>query len=151
MATLQKALEIATCAHAAQADKFGGAYIFHPLRVMGRVENYGDAAKIVALLHDVVEDSEISLQDLHDAGFSSEIVDAVDAVTKRPDEESADGDYDRFIARAAQNPLAKVVKIADLEDNMDIRRMPDLTEKDFRRLQKYLRAWRFLNGFGRMS
>lgn len=148
MATPKRALEIATTAHDGQTDKFGVAYIFHPLRAMARVASWGEEAQMVALLHDVIEDSnDWTLERLREEGFSASVVAGVDAMTKRDDEENDDnGDdgYMRFVARAGQNSLGKIVKIADLEDNMDIRRMPTIGSRDAARLNKYLRAWQFL-------
>lgn len=134
MTTLEDAILLATQAHRGQKDKVGQPYILHPLRVMLRVE--GEAARTVAVLHDVVEDTPHSLEDLRAMGFGDDVVAAVDSLTRRPDET-----YEQFVERAATNPLARRVKLADLEDNMDIRRYPDLTERDCERLGRYVRAW----------
>ena len=132
-----KALQIAVQAHAGQKDKAGHDYIMHPMRVS---ERCGDMqAKIVALLHDTIEDSDVTADYLREEGFTEEIVEAVLAVTRREEE-----DYDDYVRRAAQNELGKIVKLADLEDNMDIRRLPELTDHDVERLRKYLRAWQYL-------
>jgi (p)ppGpp synthase/HD superfamily hydrolase len=96
--------------------------------------------KIVAILHDVVEDSDITLQDLRREGFSEEIVTAVDCLTKREGEP-----YAQLIARAKVNPTAKAVKLADLRDNMDLRRNRQLKQDDLERLQRYLKGWRELS------
>jgi GTP diphosphokinase / guanosine-3',5'-bis(diphosphate) 3'-diphosphatase len=130
MTTLEKALEIAAQAHAGQRDKAGEAYILHPLRVMLRMTTA--AERITALLHDVVEDSDWTLDDLAAAGFDPEIVTAVDALTKRPGET-------RLTAaqRAAQNPLARAVKLADNAENMDLSRLPNPTPQDYARLEEY--------------
>jgi hypothetical protein len=134
MPTLEDALQLALRAHAGQKDKYGQPYILHPLRVMARMET--EAEQIVALLHDVVEDSEITLDDLRKEGYSKTIVEAVDALSKREGEE-----YFAFVQRAIANPLARRVKQGDLEDNMDIRRMPEINEEAHKRLQKYRKAW----------
>ncbi len=136
---LQRALEIAMQAHEGQADKSGRPYIEHSLRVMamGRC----DEERIVGILHDVVEDSSWTLQMLKAEGFSDDILEAVDAVTRRPDET-----YERFIGRVARNPMAAAVKLNDLTDNMDIRRLPYLSDKDVKRLKRYLRAYKRLMG-----
>ena len=132
-----KALQIAMRAHAGQKDKAGHDYIMHPIRVS---ERCGDLrAKIVALLHDTIEDTDVTADYLRKEGFTEEIVEAVLAVTRREGES-----YDEYVRRAAQNELGKMVKRADLEDNMDIRRLPELTDKDVERLRKYLRAWQEL-------
>ena len=133
-----KAVQIATRAHAGQYDKVGEDYILHPLRVAERCES--PKAKIVALLHDTIEDTDVTEEYLSQQGFPSDIVDAVLSVTRREGE-----DYETFIHRAALNPIGRQVKIADLEDNMDIRRLPDITDRDVVRLRKYLRAWHYLN------
>jgi (p)ppGpp synthase/HD superfamily hydrolase len=138
MANLERAIAIAVEAHAEQKDKSGVAYILHPLRVMARVNS--DTEKIVAILHDVVEDTDWTFEDLRQEGFSEEVIAALDCVTKREGET-----YEDFVKRSAVNTTARRVKIADLEDNMDIRRNESLTPKDLERYNKYLRAWRFLN------
>lgn len=138
MATLERAIEIAVQAHKGVKDRAGRAYILHPIGVMGRVKS--EKEKIVAILHDVVEDSvpptRWELDDLRAEGFEEDIVTALDCVTKRQGE-----NYEAFILRALPNPLARAVKIADLEDNMDLRRLDNVTEKDQERFNKYLRAW----------
>ena len=95
-------------------------------------------AKIAAVLHDVVEDSAWTLDQLREEGFSEEVIHAVDALTHREGEE-----YMAYVARAAANPLARLVKLADLEDNMDIRRLPVLRDKDIERIRRYhaARSW----------
>ncbi len=137
MSTLEEAIALAVKVHQGQVDKYGRPYILHPLRVMFRLES--EVEQIVGILHDVVEDSEVTFDDLRRMGYSEEIIEALDGVTKRDDEEQA---YEKFVARSQQNPIARRVKLADLEDNMDIRRLTsDLTEKDFERLKRYRRAW----------
>ena len=133
-----KAVQIATRAHAGQHDKAGEDYILHPLRVAERCES--PKAKIVALLHDTIEDTDVTEEYLRQQGFPDDIVNAVLSVTRREGEY-----YEAYIRRAAANPIGLQVKIADLEDNMDIRRLPDITDRDAVRLRKYLRAWRYLN------
>ena len=130
MATLERAIEIAKAAHAGQLDKAGKPYIFHPLRVMQRMSS--DQEKIVAVLHDVVEDSSVTLEDLKCEGFQHDVVQAVDALTKRPGETRLEA-----AARAAAHPLARVVKLADNAENMDLSRIPCPSEKDYARLQEY--------------
>ena len=140
MSTLQRAIEIATQAHQGQFDKSGKDYIGHPLRVMemGRTED----EKIVGVLHDVVEDTDWTFEALAEEGFSKEVIDALRCVTKLSDNEN----YDDFIERVKKNPLAVAVKINDLTDNMDIRRLPYLSDKDVKRLKKYLKAYKRLTG-----
>ena len=125
-------------AHKGQTDKSGKNYVLHPIRVAERCNSLD--AKLVALLHDTIEDTDITPEFLLSEGFSQEIVDAVLSVTKREGET-----YEDFVRRAAKNPLGKEVKKADLEDNMDIRRLSEITDEDVARLRKYLRAWHYLN------
>ena len=140
MSTLQRAIEIATQAHQGQFDKSGKDYIGHPLRVMemGSTEE----EKIAGVLHDVVEDSDWTFETLEAEGFSQEIIAALKCVTKLSENEN----YDSFIERVKKNPLAVAVKINDLTDNMDIRRLPYLSDKDIKRLKKYLKAYKKLIG-----
>lgn len=147
MSTLEKAIAIAARVHEGQIDKAGEPYILHPLRVMMRVTD--PRAKIVAILHDVVEDSagtelEVGFDELRAEGFGNEIVAALDCVTKRDGEA-----YDDFVRRSASDPIAREVKLADLEDNMNMLRLKtEMTPKDLERLEKYHRAWRFLTSPG---
>jgi (p)ppGpp synthase/HD superfamily hydrolase len=134
---LERAIEIAVQAHHGQRDRNGLPYLLHPLRVMCRVETIPQ--KIVAVLHDVVEDTAWTFADLEREGFSAEILKALDCVTKREGEP-----YEEFVGRSAADPLARRVKVADLEDNMDIRRGTGVTPEDADRLRRYLAAWRKL-------
>jgi (p)ppGpp synthase/HD superfamily hydrolase len=138
LSTLKRAIEIAFEAHKDQKDKNGEPYIGHVLRVMnlGRTEN----EKICGVLHDLVEDTEWTFEDLRREGFSKTVIDALTCVTKT----SEDEDYDKFIERIEKNRLAVIVKINDLSDNMDVRRFDVIREKDIQRLNKYLRAYRRL-------
>ena len=140
MSTLERAIEIATEAHKGQYDKAGNDYIGHPLRVMemGKTEN----EKIVGVLHDVIEDTDWTFEALAAEGFSEEVIAALRCVTKLSENEN----YDDFIERVKKNPLAVAVKINDLSDNMDIRRLPYLSDKDVKRLKKYLKAYKRLIG-----
>ena len=140
MSTLERAIEIASEAHKGQYDKAGNDYIGHPLRVMdmGRSEE----EKIVGVLHDVVEDTDWTFEMLAAEGFSQDIIAALKCVTKISENEN----YDDFIERVKKNPLAAAVKINDLSDNMDIRRLPYLSDKDIKRLKKYLKAYKKLVG-----
>jgi (p)ppGpp synthase/HD superfamily hydrolase len=137
MATLEKAVQIAAQAHQGQRDKAGAPYLLHPLRMMMRMES--EAAMMTAVLHDVVEDSAWTLDQLRAEGFSEEVLQAVECLTHRLGES-----YDEFVARVQTNAIARQVKLADLEDNMNIRRMAEITPKDLARLEKYHRAWRTL-------
>lgn len=126
-------------AHTGQRDKAGYPYILHPLRLMFKMSS--EMEMIVAVLHDVVEDSATTISDLRNMGFSNEVLEAVDCLTQRDNES-----YDAFINRAQANPTAKKVKIADLEDNMDIKRLGSINDKSVERLRKYHRVWMELIG-----
>lgn len=130
---LERAIAIAVEAHAGQVDKAGAAYILHPLRLMLAMET--DEERIAAVLHDVVEDSRWTLALLRAEGFSEEVLRAIDAVTRRDDET-----YEAFVTRAGRDPIGRRVKLADLEDNADLGRIPSPTEKDLARVERYRRA-----------
>ncbi len=127
---LQTAIDLAHQAHIGQVDKAGKPYISHPLRVMQQLSTTPE--KIVGVLHDAVEDSELTLADLQQAGFSEDIITAVDAITKREAEP-----YEVYLKRVMTNAIALRVKIADMTDNMDLSRIAEPTAKDHARLQKY--------------
>ena len=136
---LEKAIGIAVEAHRGQRDRTGAPYILHPMRVMAGVDT--DAEKTVAILHDVVEDTAWTFERLAGEGFPAEVIEALKCVTKKEGEA-----YEDFVRRSASNEIARRVKLADLEHNMDARRLSNVTEKDVERLKKYVRAWRFLKG-----
>ena len=140
MGTLERAIEIALEAHSGQLDKSGCEYIGHPLRVMAAGNTIEE--KIVGVLHDVVEDSGWTFEMLVAEGFSAEIVEALRCLTRLSETEP----YDKFIARVKSNPLAVAVKLNDLTDNMDIRRLPYISDKDVKRLKRYLKAYKQLTG-----
>ncbi len=131
--TLERAIAIAATAHAGQVDKGGAPYILHPLKVMLRMSTLEQ--RIVAVLHDVVEDCGVSLDDLRKEGFSEEVLSAIESVTKVPGES-----YEDFVDRAAQNPIGRVVKLADLEENSDLSRIDSPSWEDLERVEKYRRA-----------
>jgi len=133
MSTLERAIEIAAAAHAGQHDKAGAPYILHPLRVM--LAQNEPAQRIAAVLHDVVEDTPWTLDQLRAEGFSEDVLRAVDALTKREDE-----DYFGFVDGAGRDPVARAVKIADIRDNMDTSRIASITDRDRARLEKYRQA-----------
>lgn len=135
--TLEDAIALAVEAHRGVLDKSGQPYILHPLRVMFRCDT--EVERIVAVLHDVVEDTGRTFDDLKKLGYTPQVLAALDCVTKREGE-----GYEQFVERAAVNPVARRVKLADLEDNMDLRRLPSIGQKDWERMAKYLRAWRRL-------
>ncbi len=139
--TLDEAIRVAVDAHAGQIDKAGKPYILHPLRVMMTVESPSlDSARKVAILHDVVEDSAWTLESLDAAhGLTSEEEAALRLLSH------GDGDdYDEYVSRLAGNAIARAVKIADLRDNLDVTRLQEVTERDAKRISKYLRSLRTL-------
>jgi len=137
MFCLEKAICIAAQAHEEQRDKAGAPYILHPLRVMMKMET--EAEQITAVLHDVVEDTDWTMERLLQEGFHGEILDALECLTRQDGE-----DYGKFIERVKRNPLAIKIKIADLEDNLDVSRLNDVTADDAKRLEKYQQALRML-------
>lgn len=142
MATLERAIEIAVRAHSGQRDKAGAVYILHPLRVMLHLSSA--EAQIAAVLHDVVEDSSITLDSLREEGFSADVLAAIESLSRRDGE-----DYDAFIERVVQNSVARQVKIADLKDNMDLSRLGRKpSERDLERQAKYAKALERLEADG---
>lgn len=141
MSTLERAIAIAAAAHAGQIDKAGAPYILHPLRVMLRMTT--DEERIVAVLHDVVEDTPWTLARLAAEGFSEPVVRAVDSVTRREEET-----YEAFVLRAGENLIGHGVKLADLEDNSDLGRIAVPTDKDHARIERYRLAIAQLRGRG---
>lgn len=136
----EKALQIAQKAHEGQHDKGGNPYILHPLAVAEKVEE--PEAKITALLHDVVEDTDVTLERL--AGeFPQVIVEAVDILTKKKGPEYS---LEKYLDEICQNAIARTVKLADLEHNMDLSRIPEPTQEDYHRMEKYRKCTEFLLG-----
>ena len=132
------AIEIAAKAHYGQTDKVGEPYIFHPLRVMLAVQ--GIKERCVAVLHDVLEDTDMTEGELYGLGMTSDIVVTVKAMTKKTGE-----DYDSYIRRVAGNPCARVVKIADIRDNASPIRLYKLQPATVQRLtSKYVKALQHL-------
>lgn len=136
---LDKAIIIAVNAHRSQLDKGGDDYILHPIRVMSKLKT--ETERIVGVLHDVIEDTDVTYNDLIDEGFSEEVIEALKNLTRGENE----GYFD-FINRANLNNIARAVKLADLEDNMDIKRIKDPSDKDFSRIKKYMKAKKILLG-----
>ena len=132
------ALEIAERAHKGQKDKAGKDYIGHPKRVAEKCDNAEE--RIVALLHDTIEDTDVTPEYLEETGFPDDIIQAVLSVSRQKDES-----YEDFVRRAGQNQTGRQVKLHDLEDNMDILRLESLTDKDLERLNRYMRAYRYLS------
>jgi (p)ppGpp synthase/HD superfamily hydrolase len=140
VATIEKALQIAAKAHEGQRDKEGLPYILHPLRVMMTVE--GEEAQIVAVLHDVIEDTSVTAGDLRQAGFSENLVATVQCVTHRKDEPYAD-----YVVRCKSDEVARRVKLADLKENTRLDRTilrPNRLERDLARIRRYALSYKFL-------
>jgi len=138
---LEKAIRIAVNAHAGQKNKGGAPYILHPLRVMMNMET--EQEMIVAVLHDVMENTDCTLDTLWREGFSADILCALDHLTRRQIET-----YDAFIEKVRQNDIARKVKRADIEDNLNTARIPLLTEADQQRFDRYRKAYARLSDRG---
>ena len=142
MSTLERAITIAATAHAGQIDKAGAPYILHPLRVMLHVTT--NAERIVAVLHDVVEDCEgWSFDRLLGEGYAPEIIAGLKSVTKVEGEA-----YEDFVKRAAAHPIGRRVKMADLTDNSDLSRISTPTAKDHERIARYQKAIAYIQSLG---
>lgn len=137
MSTLEKAIALAAKKHAGQIDKAGQPYILHPLRLMLNVDSIEQ--KMVAVMHDLLEDTDTTIVDLISLGFSQNVIDAVVALTKKEGENRLDA-----AKRIVKNPVARTVKLADLADNMDISRIKSPTARDVLRLEEYKKVKEFL-------
>jgi len=137
MNLLEKCIEFALAVHAGQVDRYGRPYILHPLHLMSQMDT--EVEMMAAVLHDVVEDSDMTLDDLRRLGLPEEVIQAVSLLTH----DEADS-YEAYVDKLKPNRIARQVKLADLAHNMDIRRMVRVTEKDAARLDKYRRAWEML-------
>ena len=135
---LEKAIKIAVKAHKGQVDKAGMPYILHCFRVM--LEGRSIDEMIVGVLHDVVEDTDYTLRDLAKAGFKTEILEALQAITRNKDDT-----YSGFIQKCSENELARKVKSRDLKDNLNGGRFTIMTKKDKERMKKYGMALRMLD------
>lgn len=127
------ARHFATQAHHGQKRKNGLPYLLHPFRVMLRMKT--EEEMIVAILHDVIEDTAVTLGDLKAEGFSDDLLAALDLLTKKRGQT-----YDEYISAISRNSLARAVKIEDLEDNMNLSELPEVGEKELARLRKYRKA-----------
>jgi (p)ppGpp synthase/HD superfamily hydrolase len=134
---LELAINLARKYHNGQFDKGGNPYNDHPLAVMNRLNTVEE--KIVGVLHDIVEDTEITFEKLREYGFPENIISGIDSVTKREDESR-----EAFIYRAKLNELGRSVKVADLLENSDLSRILNPQEKDYKRLEKYQREIKIL-------
>lgn len=134
----KKALKLCFEAHKNQLDKSGMPYVFHPFHLAEQMQS--EETVVVALLHDLVEDSNYTLEDLKEMGFPKSVVDAIELMTHTSDKEYMD-----YIALIKNNPIARTVKLADLKHNSDISRLDTVTEKDLKRVEKYAAAIELLN------
>ena len=139
MNLLEKAIALALRVHRGQQDRYGRPYIVHPLHVMLQMDS--EVEMMAAVLHDVVEDSETTLADLRAEGFPPEVLEAVWLMTHDKGAIS----YEGYVRRLKPNDTARKIKLADLEHNMDIRRMDRVRPEDVERLEKYRRAWEMLS------
>lgn len=130
MVSIEQAIAFAATKHMGQVDKANAPYILHPLRVMMNVSTIQQ--KIVAVLHDVLEDTNTTVDELYKLGCDNDIVEAILALTKLKGESRTEA-----AKRTLQNPIARVVKIADITDNMDLSRIHSPTDKDFERIKEY--------------
>jgi (p)ppGpp synthase/HD superfamily hydrolase len=133
---LGNVLVLATNAHAGQFDRGGNPYILHPMKVMHYLKSDDEELQCMALLHDVIEDTKTTWDDLVDIGCTERVINGVKALTKMPGES-----YDQYKERVFANPDAMKVKMADLRHNTDIRRLKGVTEKDIIRMEKYNRFY----------
>lgn len=138
---LEVAIGLAAEVHRGQRDKAGKPYILHPLRLMMEFDT--PLERTVAVLHDVVEDSAVTLERLAELGFDSTVIAAVDALTRRKAES-----YESFIDRVLANPVATRIKVQDIRDNLDVSRLSEITEEDLQRIAKYHRALKRLESAG---
>lgn len=132
---MDNALLLALLAHGGARDRGRASFILHPLRIMARMDT--EDLKAVALLHDVIEDSSLTAEDLLDHGIPKHIVDAVVCLTRVEGE-----NYDDYIdMKVMSNQLSIIVKMADIEDNINILRLETITKADYERVTKYHRNW----------
>jgi len=141
MLLLERSIHLAVGAHKGQFDKAGVPYILHPLRVMSSSGSVFE--KIVAVLHDTLEDTTLTRKQLRDEGFPTVVLDALDAVTKNKSE-----NYDEFILRCKNNPVARSVKLLDMRDNCDLFRLQEIEEKHIDMVRKYHRGMKILRDDG---
>lgn len=139
---LEKAIQIAVNAHMGKKDKMGSPYILHPLRVMHDVDTID--AKIVAVLHDVVEDTDMTFDELIQAGIPKHLV-----ITLRLLTHNDNLSYEEYIEKLTENPLAVKIKLADLRDNMDLTRLKKVTDEDIERMKKYVTNYNFLKSYNK--
>lgn len=134
MKLIEKAISIALEKHSGQTDNNGKPYILHVLRVMLAMDTEDEMT--AGVMHDVIEDSDYTLDNMEEDGFPEHIINAVDAISRREGES-----YEDFFNRAVQDPIAKKIKKADLEDKMRLKEYDKLSEKDLEKLNKYIKYW----------
>ena len=134
---LEQAIKVALEVHSGQVDKAGEIYLLHPLRLMFKFQTEDE--RIVAVMHDVVEDGEITLENLRLLGFSDSVVNAIDCLSRRKDEK-----YEDFISRISMDKLARKIKIEDIKDNLDLTRLGCVGDKELKRIEKYHRSLKLL-------
>lgn len=139
MNLLEKAIALALRAHSGQVDRYGHPYILHSLHLMLQMDT--EHERMAAVLHDVVEDTGVTLSDLEEAGFPPEVLEAVRLLTHDKENSS----YEEYVQTLKANRTARKVKLADLKHNMDIRRMDQVRPTDLDRLQRYRQAWETLS------
>ena len=140
MSNLGKMIAIVSDAFADKKDKGGKPYILHCIRVMNNLHTFDEELMTIAIAHDLIEDTDISIWDLKANGFSSRVCSAIELLTHKKEYS-----YDDYIKKISFNPDAVKVKLADLKDNSDITRLKGLTKKDFDRMEKYSRAYTYLS------
>ena len=133
----RKALSICYEAHKDALDKSGAPYVFHPFHLAEQMQD--EITTVVALLHDVIEDTDYTLQMLREEGFGEDVLEALRLLT-HSDDVKTEADYMAYVAKIRENPVARAVKIADLEHNADLTRLPKITDKDIMRAAKYQKA-----------
>lgn len=138
MSTIEIAIALAAKKHAGQIDKAKHPYIFHPLRIMFKMKS--PEQQIVAVLHDILEDTDTTVVDLISLGFSQDIIEAILALTKKKNESRIEAAY-----RAVKNPIARIVKLADVTDNMDVSRITQPSTRDLLRLKEYKHVYQILS------
>lgn len=140
----KKALRLSFAAHKDAKDKSNIPYVYHPYAVAERMTD--EISTAVALLHDVVEDTEITLEDLKKDGYPKEVTDALALMTHAPNVP-----YFDYIKKLSESDVARRVKISDLKHNMDLSRMESITDRDIARREKYVTAIEMLlcDGFHR--
>ena len=137
---LEEAIKLASIKHYGQRDKSNKPYIFHLLHVMNNVNDLN--AKIVGVLHDILEDTDITRNDLLNCGFSEDIVIAVEILTKVKNQK-----YMEYIKNVKSNSIARKVKLIDLKHNMDLTRLSEISDEDLKRNIKYFKAYKKLNEY----